>query len=475
MVSDNIRNTDTTEFAHVLLPAAAWGEKDGTVTNSERRISRQRAFLPLPGDAKPDWWIVNEVAKRMGFASAFDYAGPDAVFREHAELSAFENGGTRDFNLTGLMDMDADEYNQFKPVQWPFPSKHKTDTARMFANGRFFTPSGKARMLPIAPRAPAHQTCDASPLVFNTGRIRDQWHTMTRTGKTAKLLAHIEESFVEMHPQDMQHAHLQDGQLATIHNEHGEMLARVKASPEQRPGSVFSPIHWSRQFTAKGRVGVLINAVTDPISGQPEFKHAPVNVQPFPAEWHGFVISRKPFPDDPYDYWARIPRNGYWRHELADAVPAGNWSGIMRQYFSQDGDWIEMKDSGARRYRSALLVDGRLEALCFFERDATSLPPRHWLESLFEKNKITDADRITLLTGRPGKSTPDAGRIICACFGVGETTLLEAIANGVDSVEALGIKLKAGTNCGSCIPELKSLLSTSKVASEKSGVLEASA
>ncbi|MEM8785666.1 MAG: molybdopterin-dependent oxidoreductase, partial [Pseudomonadota bacterium] len=119
VVSEVVTSNDTIGPAHIRLPAAAWGEKDGTVTNSERRISRQRAFLPLPGQAKPDWWIVSEVAKRLGFGDAFDYQTPAEIFREHAALSAFENEGTRDFDIGGLAGVDDETYNRMTPVQWP--------------------------------------------------------------------------------------------------------------------------------------------------------------------------------------------------------------------------------------------------------------------------------------------------------------------------------------------------------------------
>jgi assimilatory nitrate reductase catalytic subunit len=459
VVSDTTRHTDTAQFAHVLLPASAWGEKDGSVTNSERRISRQRAFLPPPGEARPDWWIVSEVARRMGFASGFDYNGPDAIFREHAALSAFENDGERDFNLAGLADLTANEYATLRPVQWPLASKHKAGTQRLFAQEKYFTPTGKARMLAIMPRAPAQEACESSPMVFNTGRIRDQWHTMTRSGKAAKLLAHIGEPYVEIHPQDAQRLGISNNGLARIFNHNGEMLARVMESTDQRPGSLFAPIHWNGQFTGKGRADVLVNAVTDPISGQPEFKHAPVAIEAYPAAWHGFVISREAFACSDHAYWTRIRGNGFWRHELADAAGDADWPAVMRKAFGQQGDWIELKDSAARRYRGALIKDGRLLAVCFFEREAGRLPQRHWLASLFGKETLSDSERIALLSGRAPGANSDCGRVVCACFGVGENTLREAIAKGADSVEALSIQLKAGSNCGSCIPELRKLLS----------------
>jgi len=466
VVSDNTRHTDTAQFAHVLLPAAAWGEKNGTVTNSERRISRQRAFLPPPGEAQPDWWIVSEVAKHMGFADAFDYNGPDAIFREHAALSAFENDGERDFNLAGLADLTANEYATLRPLQWPLVSKHQTATDRLFAQGRFFTPTGKARMLAVTPRGPARATDDTAAFVLNTGRIRDQWHTMTRTGKAAKLLAHIGEPYVEIHPQDAQRLGLGNGGLARLSNQNGEMLARVMESTEQRPGSLFAPIHWNGQFTGKGRADVLVNAVTDPISGQPEFKHAPVAIEAYPAAWHGFVISREAFSCTGHAYWTRIRGNGFWRHELADAAGGADWPAVMRKTFGQ-GDWIELKDSAAQRYRGALLRDGRLQAVCFFERDPAMLPQRHWLASLFGKETLNDSERIALLSGRAPNANSDCGRVVCACFGVGENTLREAIAMGADSVEALGLRLKAGSNCGSCIPELRKLLSDAADANQE--------
>jgi assimilatory nitrate reductase catalytic subunit len=489
VVSDVVARTDTSVHAHVRLPAAAWGEKDGTVTNSERRISRQRAFLPPPGDVRPDWWIVDAVARRMGFDAGFGYAGPADIFIEHAALSGFENGGARDFDISALsanvgrkskapsagrgnassgesvhaaegatlFRPTSDAYDTLQPVQWP--ATLTGGTPRMYSDGHFFTPSGKARMLPITPRALVHAISEATPLLLNTGRIRDQWHTMTRTGKAAKLLAHIDQPFIEIHPQDARRAGVRDGALARISNANGEMLARVTESREQQVGSVFAPIHWNAQFTGLGRVGALIDAITDPVSGQPEFKQTPVAVTAYAASWHGFVMTR-----DTLDcaaaagFWARVRGKTCWRHEIAGLEIAADATLQMRELIGLAGDWIEMKDPGATRYRGALIQDGRLLAVYFLEHEADRLPPRHWLESLFESETLSDAERRALLLGRPGPGMADNGRIICACFGVGEKSLTQAMAEGARSVEALGIQLKAGTNCGSCIPELKRLL-----------------
>ena len=192
VVSDNVVKTDTIDAgAHVLLPAAAWGEKDGTVTNSERRVSRQRAFLPLPGEARPDWWIVSEVAHRLGFGAAFAYREPADIFREHAALSAFENGGSRDFDLGGLAAISDDAYQALDSVD--------VAGARPARRAAKSASSPAAASLPmIATRAssrrnrPALRTATNAiyPLRLNTGRVRDQWHTMTRTGKSPRLAAH---------------------------------------------------------------------------------------------------------------------------------------------------------------------------------------------------------------------------------------------------------------------------------------------
>jgi assimilatory nitrate reductase catalytic subunit len=203
IVSDIMARTDTTLHAHVLLPAAAWGEKDGTVTNSERRISRQRAFVAPPGEARPDWWIVAQVARRMGFGDAFAWNTAHEVFAEHARLSAHEQQlAPRGFNLAGLARLDSAGYDALAPIQWPVPQAGHAGTPRLFGDGRFHHADGRARLLPLVPRAPAHALDDDFPLVLNTGRVRDQWHTMSRSGRSPKLATHTPEPYLEIHPQD---------------------------------------------------------------------------------------------------------------------------------------------------------------------------------------------------------------------------------------------------------------------------------
>jgi assimilatory nitrate reductase catalytic subunit len=456
VVSDSQRDTDTTALAHVLLPAATWGEKSGTVTNSERRISRQRAFLAPPGEARPDWWILTQVARRLGHAAAFPYASPADVFREHARLSAFENDGARDFDIGGLAGLGDAEYEAMPPLAWPAPSGRHAPP-RLFADGRYYTPSGKARMVATAPRAPVHAPDDAYPLVLNTGRVRDQWHTMTRTARAPRLNAHLPEPTLQLHPEDGRRLGIGNGQLAVVASRWGEAVGRVDLTPTQRPGAAFAPIHWSGAFGSRLAVGAAVNPVVDPVSGEPEFKHTPVRIAPLRAAWHGFVLARQRLDLRDRLHWNEIAGAGYWRYELADDTLPASWGAAARALLG-DGEWLELEDRGAGRYRGALIRDGRLEG-CVFVAPTHQLPPRNWLADLFGQAQLDDADRASLLAGRPTAGRKDGGAIVCSCFGVGRNTLVDAIrAQGLATVEAVGAALKAGTNCGSCIPELRGLL-----------------
>ncbi|HET7315544.1 molybdopterin oxidoreductase family protein, partial [Salinisphaera sp.] len=235
VVSDCVRRGDTADLADVLLPAATWGEKDGTVTNSERMISRQRAFLPLPGEARPDWWIVCQVARRMGFGAAFDYDGPAAIFREHARLTAFENDGRRLLNLEALATLDDAAYDRMPPVRWPARRGASPEAdKRLFADGVYSTADGRPRLVALTPRGPAHAPDARWPLTLNTGRVRDHWHTLTRTARSTRLSAHTVEPFVAIHPADARRYGIDDGALARVVSRRGGVTLRAVVSPDQR-------------------------------------------------------------------------------------------------------------------------------------------------------------------------------------------------------------------------------------------------
>ena len=459
VVSDCVASTDTTGLAHILLPATAWGEKGGTVTNSERRLSRQREFLSPPGEARHDWRIVCDVARRMGF-QGFDYASAADIFREHAALSGFENDGARDFDISGLAGVCDAEYAGLAPVQWPVTADTREGSARMFATGRFFTPNGRARLPPIAPRAPVHATGADFPLQLNTGRVRDHWHTMTRTGKSPRLSAHVFEPYAEMHPDDARRIGLPEGSLARLESAWGAMVARVRLSRGMRRGGVFVPMHWSDQFAAAGRVNALVNPAVDPISGQPESKHTPIRVEPYAARWHAFVLSRTEPKARGDLYWVAGRGDGYWRQELAgDALPA-DWRVWARERLAGDDpdcEWIAFRDAAAGRYRFASVKNRRLEGCVFIAPDHR-LPSRTWLAGLFAGEELSPEARLSLMAGAPRDPDADLGAIVCSCFGVGRKAIETAIASGAKNVEAIGARVKAGTNCGSCKPELGQLL-----------------
>lgn len=458
VVSDCVEDTDTTACADVLLPAATWGEKSGSVTNSERRLSRQRAFLPPPGEARPDWWMITRVAQRMGFAEEFPYTGPAQIFREHAALTGFENQGARDLDLGGLAHLDDHSYESMEPIAWPCPQGADAPP-RPFSDRRFFTPSGRARFIAVGPAAPANGVDGAFPLILNTGRLRDQWHTMTRTAKAARLTQHQPEPFVQLAPVDAEQHGLRDGGLARLRSRWGCMHARVRISDEQRPGSVFVPMHWSDAFGPSARVDALVNPAVDPISGQPEFKHTPVRVEPLRPAWSGFLLCRETpsFPDGLL-YRVRVNGGDHLRFELAGEQEPRDWRTWARALLGEPGEWVEFQDAAEGRYRCARLSEGRLQACLFVERSETA-PGRDWLGKLFASPSFDADQRADLLSGRPRDARAGTGRTLCTCFDVGIETLARAIREqGLATVEAVGEALRAGTNCGSCIPEIRGLL-----------------
>ena len=460
VVSDCVRDTDTTRCAHVLLPAAAWGEKSGTVTNSERRISRQRSFLPLPGEAQPDWWIVTELARRMGFGGAFDYDSPAAIFREHARLSAFENEGARDFDIGAVANLSDAEYDALQPFQWPRPAGAVVPP-RPFADGRFFTASGKAQLVPTPPRAPAQLPSADYPLVLNTGRVRDQWHTMTRTGRSPRLSGHHAEPFVQVHPLDAARFGLTLGDLAEVAAAAARIVVRVEITDTVAPGNVFVPMHWGSVFASNARVCALIGAAVDPISGQPELKAAPVRMRRYEPKWYGFALSRAPLQLPATSYRALSRGAGYWRYELAGEDLPASWPEWADAVLGPRAARIELSDVAGGRYRGAN-VEGEVLQACVFVATAKWLPSRNWLATLFGSQTLSDADRLAILAGRAPKGALESGPIVCSCFAVGRSTLLRAIrGDQLVSVEQIGKALRAGTNCGSCIPELKGLLGES--------------
>ena len=456
VVSENVRSNDTVNAgAHVVLPAQAWGEKSGTVTNSERRISRQRTFLASPGEAKPDWWIVSEIAKRLGFGAAFAFNSAAEIFREHAALSDFENGGARDFDIGGLKSVSDDGFDAMAPITWPLRWGYLEPELRFFANGGFFTNDRKARF--VAPEIPAlrTETTAGRPLRLNTGRIRDQWHTMTRSGMSPRLGQHLPEPFVEIHPDDATMYGVTDDGFARVVTDYGQCTLKVVVNARQQRGMLFAPIHWSEATASAARVGALVAPLTDPFSGQPENKATPASIVPYEYVFRGFVLSRTELELPDHVWWARVAVTGGYGYLLADNADLAQWHSWLRPVAG--GDLAEYRDFGGGVYRAASFVEDRIET-CLFVGPARDAGDWDVVKHLFAAEVLSDEQRRMLLSGKSVDGLASAGPIVCACFGVGRTTICDAVAAGAGSVAEIGVQLKAGTNCGSCIPELKRLI-----------------
>ena len=444
VVSDCIEETDTNQYADILLPAQGWGEKDGTVTNSERCISRQRRIVPPLSDARPDWQIISSVAQRMGFGPQFNYASPAEIFSEHARLTGFENHGDRLLDISHLSSLSAEQYNALEPQQWPRQQ-------RPFANGRFSTPNRRARFIPT-PQSSGIQRSSDFPLVLNSGRVRDQWHTMTRTGQVPKLFGHTFAPLLQIHPLDARKRRIEDGNLVLVANALGEMRLIAQVTEDTPRGSVFAPIHWSDHFTHSGVVSHVVKPAQDPISGQPASKHSTVECRPLKVTWWVRLVSYAALETETLrglssvQYWTRAPFENGWQYELGTE----NLEALLSLLVSSDK--VEHHDS-----RGACRALGRLDAkpnwLLFADHKRSRLPSLAHIESQLS----ADAPDWQKLSPLP-LLAQDTSALVCTCFEVRKNAIMQSLLESDGDLERMQAKLKCGTNCGSCVPELNRLV-----------------
>ncbi|AMO55790.1 nitrate reductase [Endozoicomonas montiporae] len=456
VVSDCIKTTDTSAYADILLPAAGWSEKDGTVTNSERRISRQKALFPLSGDARPDWWIVSQVATCLGFSEAFNYQQASQIFCEHAALSGFENsdsGKRRDFDISALSRLTENDYDQLQPLQWPVSGRgHYTavGSKRLFAGGGFFTEDRKARFVPTCFSWQRNQPDEDYPLLLNTGRIRDQWHTMTRTALSARLSQHIDEPFIEVHPDDASRLMIKDQSYCRVSSAFGNAVLKVTVTDSCKQGTVFAPMHWSRTNSRSGAIGSLVNPLTDPVSRQPDCKHTPVRLEAFDFNWHGVFLTREKLDMQAFTYGTEVRMQHGFRYELSDDQD-------LTESLNMSGDRIRYLDPVSGCTRHVLFKQNKLQGILITDCQPVQCD-RSWLQSAFARSEWSVTDRWQLLAGNAPQGEGE-GQTVCACFGVGERLICRAIAaDGITDPAQVGQTLKAGTNCGSCIPEIRRLI-----------------
>ncbi|MET0173459.1 MAG: molybdopterin-dependent oxidoreductase [Agrobacterium vaccinii] len=458
VVSDMFATTDTAQYAHVLLPSLGWGEKDGTVTNSERRISRQRGYLPAPAEATADWWQLAQVGQRMGFAEAFDYTGPVDIFTEHANLSAFENNGSRDFDIGAYSALTKPAYCSLSPFNWPQPLSGTTQTTRFFADGKFYHADGKARFV-VTALSKTSRIDAAYPLTLNTGRIRDQWHTMTRTGKSARLSSHIAEPFVELHPRDAMDAGINSADLVEIESPLGRIIVRALVTDRQARGNIFVPMHWNDQFAANARVDRLVPSVTDPFSGQPASKNVAVTARRFQAKAYAFAVTQAKPQSLDCAYWALAKADGGYRLEMAFEDIPDDWSDWARTIFGIDVsiEPIGYADNSTSQIRLAFF-DGNTLLAALYVADTPVAVARNWAISQLSARHEDLRTRFSLVAGRPGAGRADPGATVCSCFNVGVNQITSAIRDGCHTVEGIGKTLSAGTNCGSCRAEIRGII-----------------
>jgi len=447
--------TETARLANVVLPAAGWGEKDGTVTNSERRISRQRPFRPSPGEAKPDWWMFAELGKRLGFTKNFNYPNAAAIFREHAALSGFGNTGQRVFNIAEHSTISDAAFDALTPFQWPLSQQ------RLFAAGGFPTDDGRARFVAVS--APDLADRDASfPFTLNTGRLRDQWHTMPRTGFVPALMASAGEANLAISPADAARLNITDGALIRITTRHASAVLPAAISPAQKPGEIFAAMHWTDAHSAAGSVNRLIGPERDFVSGQPALKHEPAAIQALETHWHGILQCHSAAVPKGQFHAAKVPLAGGmnrlmlagWK-PLRPADALSDW-GARLCGADADEERVEFLDAARSAYRLGIIRAGRLHACLFIARSKTALPDKDFLADLFTATTLPKM-RTDILRG--GAAGAPRGRTICVCHNVSETTITSLIkSQNLTSVAAIGAACKAGTNCGSCKGELAQLL-----------------
>ena len=292
-------------------------------------------------------------------------------------------------------------------------------------------------------------------MTLNTGRVRDQWHTMTRTGKTGRLMAHAPEPFCEMHPADADQAQVIDGALVIVSSERGEIVVRARVTASQRRGSVFVPMHWTSRFASKARVDALAAPAVDPISGQPALKHTPCAIRPFHVAWTAFAVTRtRPAPD--CAYWAMAPAEGGYRIELAgDAAPA-DWKVFATALFGLPdqtaAEWVAYNDRATGAVRLAAFVGDEVCGALFVGAGAAAIS-RTFLAQALTCAHGPEA-RLRLLAGRLAGAAADDGKTICVCYSIGSHAIEREIDAGAVTVNEIGARLKAGTNCGSCRSEI---------------------
>jgi assimilatory nitrate reductase catalytic subunit len=483
VVQEAYLNTATVAYADVLLPASSWGEKSGTVTNSERRISRVRAALAPPGEARDDWRIAVDVARRIeqrlpprriDGGTLFPYDSAESVWNEHRESTR-----GRDLNITGLSYARLDE-----PQQWPYPAGAPTGQARLYAEGRFPAPDGRARFVAPAWRPTAEVRDARFPISLNTGRLRDQWHGMSRTGTLGRLFAHACEPTLDMHPQELSRRGWTAGDLVRVQSRRGALVLPVVASDAVPLAQAFIAMHWGPEYLAGLGVNALTSPALCPQSKQPELKHAAVKLERADLPWH--LVAAVWLPEAEALAVREQLRTLFGRMPYAACVPfgreeAGTAPGrvgvLLRAAATQpDADALafieaalQLRTGPVLRYADPrngqhramrLHDDGSLQAFVL----AGNVAAQAWVLQLLQQQLPAAAfGRALLAASRtPPQAVAPRSPQVCACHDVSEDRITDTLAElpgpPAERLAQLQARLRCGTECGSCLPAVKLLV-----------------
>jgi assimilatory nitrate reductase catalytic subunit len=477
VVQDAFNNTDTGKYADVLLPASTWGEKEGTVTNSERRITRVNPAVAPPAEARHDWAIMVDFAQRLEKRLAkksnlFPFTTTEQIFNEHRESTR-----DRDLDITGLSYA---LLNEKGPQHWPFKQGQEQGLARLYADGVFQKPGGKAQFINAIYKGTADKTDARQPLHLLTGRLRDQWHGMSRTGRVAQLFNHAEEPVIHVSADDMMRRNLKNGDIVKVSNKRGILVLPAQTSDEMQPAQTFIAMHWGSQFMHGLGVNALMPPNFDKTSKQPELKHTAIKLEKLDLPW-SMTVMRK----------------------CKNLVQLEQVRGLMQQFSyascglfgRESADFIGMLILRAAHEVAPTLeliekIDAILnmteEAPCLNYNDAKRGISKRilvenntingkpevtgvrlmgetlaadWLKEVMTTGAFTDELRRWALAplSTPPTGQRGRGKIVCNCLDISQNEIVDNIELGADLI-TLQNKLKCGTECGSCVPELKRLV-----------------
>ncbi len=497
IVQEAFATTATTAYADLLLPATTWGEKDGTVTNSERRISRVRPAVPAAGAARHDWQIAVDVARRIerllparrkDGSSLFPFDTPESLWNEHRESTR-----GRDLDITGMSYPMLDGAGPGQgPQQWPLREGDTTGAARLYTDGVFATADGRAKFAAVAQRPLAEKRDAPYPFSLNTGRLRDHWHGLSRTGTLGRLYGHAPEPTIDLHPSDLARLRLASGDLLQVQSRRGSLVLPAQASTSVAPAQAFIAMHWGDEVLGgrhRGGVNALTSSAFCPQSKQPELKHAAVKISKAALPWH--LLARAWLPAESalqlraellaacstMDYAACMPFGREPEHEpgatgvllrvAAAAAPSAAWLAQIERLLGLDApEVLRYADAQRGQRRCVHLVAHNVGGQAAGARVrgfllSGDVQAAGWVSALLMDGLPAQAYGRALLAGTatPPVAVPTRGVQVCNCFDVSEpeiaTTLARCSGSPDSRLAQLQTALKCGTQCGSCLPALR--------------------